>query len=288
MASTDTLINDVSDTSIWVAYYRDKESKRSDALFNDPLAELLIGERGKKIAEDMKSASRYSEWTVIIRTVVIDAYIHQLIAEGVDTIVNLGAGLDTRPYRMNLPAALNWIEVDYPNIIDHKNTVLRSEIPKCRLSRVAVDLADDTKRKEFLQEISATSKKIAVITEGVVIYLTEKQTSALAEDLEQFPSFAYWIVEYINPRVYPYLQSAARANKLKNAPFQFFPSDWLGFFKQRGWVPKELRFHGEEGFHLGRPMPTPRRGFFFRLFVAKKMLERTKRMTGFMLLQREN
>ena len=34
--------------------------------------------------------------------------------------MNLGAGLDARPYRMELPETLRWIEVDYPQVIDWK------------------------------------------------------------------------------------------------------------------------------------------------------------------------
>src|SRR3954463_8867948 len=216
MTDTAPLIQDVSDTALWVASYRAKESKRKDSLFKDPLAEILIGDRGKKIAEDMNRISKNSEWTVVMRTVAIDAYIQKLIAEGVDTILNLGAGLDTRPYRMKLPATLKWVEVDYPHIIAHKNKLLKNEKTTCQLSRISLDLADDEKRKSFLQEISAGSKKIAVLTEGVVVYLTEAQVANLASDLNSSPSFAYWIVEYMNPSIYPYLQNAVRTAKMKN------------------------------------------------------------------------
>ena len=50
------------------------------------------------------------EWMTVVRTVVIDRYLQEAIARGVDTVVNLGAGLDTRPYRMTLPASLSWVE----------------------------------------------------------------------------------------------------------------------------------------------------------------------------------
>ena len=288
MSDSAPLIQDVSDTSLWVAYYRAKETKRKDALFKDPLAEVLIGERGKKIAESMRSVGENSEWTVIMRTIVIDNYINKLVAEGIDTIVNLGAGLDTRPYRMNLPAALKWIEVDYPNIIHHKQTLLENKKPTCQLSRISLDLSDDKKRKTFLQEIAAQSKKIVVLTEGVVIYLTEKQVADLAVDLNHFPSIAYWIVEYIHPAVYPYLQSPERKEKMQNAPFQFFPADWLSFFKQHGWNQQELVYHGEEGLKLGRPMPLPKKGLLFKLFAQKAILEKTKRASGYLLLRNSN
>lgn len=103
------MINDVSDTAFWIANYRATESERPDALFRDPLARRLAGERGRAIAADMPAA-RITEWSVVMRTVIIDSFIMSAIAEGVTTIVNLGAGLDTRPYRLELPAHQRIVE----------------------------------------------------------------------------------------------------------------------------------------------------------------------------------
>ena len=49
----DTLIESVSDTAFWIAHYRAVETKRRDALFRDPLAGVLAGDRGEKIARAM-------------------------------------------------------------------------------------------------------------------------------------------------------------------------------------------------------------------------------------------
>ncbi len=288
MANSDTPIKDVSDTSLWVAYYRAKESKRPDAFFNDSLAEVLVGERGKAIAEGMHAKSENVEWTVIMRTIVIDAYILKMAQEGVDTVLNLGAGMDTRPYRMKLPPALKWIEVDYPHIIAHKNTLLKNEKPTCQLSRVELDLADAQKRLAFFEHVHSQSKKVLILTEGVVIYLTEKQVSELANDLIRFPTFSYWVVEYFNPEIYPHLKDPVRIAKLKNAPFQFYPVDWIGFFEQRGWVTKELTYHGETGARLKRPMPIPGLTFLHKLFMSKAILKKIRRMSGFLLLERKD
>jgi O-methyltransferase involved in polyketide biosynthesis len=49
----DTLIGDALDTAFWIAHYRAAETKRADALFRDPLAGVLGGERGENIAHSM-------------------------------------------------------------------------------------------------------------------------------------------------------------------------------------------------------------------------------------------
>src|SRR4051812_42087677 len=102
---TNTIINDVSDTSLWIAGFRAEESDRADALFTDKLAGRLAGERGQSMvmATPHKKAMAFA---MAVRTVAIDRLIEMAIKQGIDTVINLGAGMDTRPYRMRLPASL--------------------------------------------------------------------------------------------------------------------------------------------------------------------------------------
>src|SRR6185436_8228525 len=101
-------VRNISDTALWVAIYRARESERKDALFHDPFARRLAGERGEQIASTMRSSDKHS-WAYVIRTLLIDQFITDLINQGADMVVNLAAGLDARPYRMPLPSSLKWI-----------------------------------------------------------------------------------------------------------------------------------------------------------------------------------
>ena len=107
-------IQHVSEAALLTAGWRAMESSRSDALFLDPLAAGLAGERGLRIARTLPAGA----WVVAIRTVLIDAFLRSAISSGTDTVVNLGAGLDTRPYRMDLPSSLHWVEVDHLSLIE--------------------------------------------------------------------------------------------------------------------------------------------------------------------------
>ena len=51
-------------------------------------------------------------------------------------VINLAAGLDSRPYRMQLPASLRWVEVDLPDMLNYKQVVLANESPLCVVERV--------------------------------------------------------------------------------------------------------------------------------------------------------
>jgi methyltransferase (TIGR00027 family) len=285
MEKNDTPISNVSDTSFWVAYYRAQETDRPDALFKDPLAKVLVGQFGQKIVDSMPAISKYTSWSVISRTVIIDRFIHDLIKEGIDTVINLGAGLDTRPYRMNLPAELEWIEVDYPNIISRKNDLLKAEKPRCKLTRVELDLADGEKRRGFLTKVSPPSKKILVLTEGVIPYLSPEQVAELATELRSQSRFKYWIAEYFHQRVYKYLKDTVRVAKMRNAPFLFYPDDWFGFFEKVGWVQKDIRYTGDIAVEFKRMPPMP---WFARLMMPllpKKVKQEANHMTGYVIFQ---
>src|SRR5215471_4573647 len=168
----DRIPANVSDTARWVAVYRAWESARPDALFTDPLAAQLAGEQGRAIANLAPSQVR-NGWPTIVRTKLIDDLIMASVRDGGDCVVNLAAGLDTRPYRLPLPASLNWIEADLPEIIDEKIRLLAGEQPACRLLRDKVDLADAGQRADFLGGATRDAKKALVITEGLLIYLDE-------------------------------------------------------------------------------------------------------------------
>src|SRR3954470_716815 len=193
----DSPIKDVSDTAFWIAHYRAEETVRKDGLFRDPFAARLAGEHGAKIAATMPRSEMIA-WTVVLRTRIIDDYILDAIKSGVDTILCLGAGLDARPYRMDLPATLRWIEADYPHVIEYKERQLAGEAARCQLERVKVDLADRAVRREFLTQVDVQAQRCLVLTEGVIPYLTEEQVGSLADDLHAMRCTQYWITEYFS------------------------------------------------------------------------------------------
>lgn len=280
-------IQDVADTAFWVAYYRAKESERSDAMFRDPFAKELAGERGRLIAQNMGSIGRYTEWSITSRTVRIDRMVMQAIAEGVDLVINLGAGLDSRPYRLEVPKYLSWVEVDSTAVINYKTKILARHSPHCQVTRFSVDLADAAARQGFLNQIAPQGKKILILTEGVVTYLTEENVSELSADLREHENIRYWILEFFDPRIYKILKNRRRSAKMQNALFQFYPADWLGFFEQRGWQLEGLQFATEVATEFKRRIPMP---WYFRLmryFASQKMREKAQRLAGYMLLKRK-
>jgi methyltransferase (TIGR00027 family) len=286
---TEPLIQHVSDTAFLVAHHRAVESSRPDALFRDPLAARLAGDKGEAIARDFPAA-RMSEWSVAVRTVVIDDFLRAAFARGVDLVVNLGAGLDARPYRLDFPANVTWIEVDYPEVIAFKEERLSGETPRCRLERVGLDLADRPARQALLARLDQRATRLLVLTEGVVPYLELDQAATLADDLRALPRLDAWIIDYFAPQVHAQRRRMDRKGQLAKAHFKFNPPDWLGFFAGHGWRPREVRYLPEVGAKLGRKAPLPR-GVRLMMtllgpFVPAEKKQRFTRYTGYFLLER--
>src|SRR5262249_57502825 len=100
MSDRESRIRNISDTARWVAVYRARETQRKDAVFCDPFAQRLAGERGEQIAALMSFAEKNS-CPFVARTWLIDQVISSQVKLGTEMIVNLAAGLDARPYPIN-------------------------------------------------------------------------------------------------------------------------------------------------------------------------------------------
>ncbi len=222
-------------------------------------------------------------WGMIVRTSAIDRLIHEALAAGVDTVLNLGAGLDTRPYRMKLPAALRWIEADFPGIVELKNSTLGEHQAVCKLERVGIDLLDLASRRELLAEYALSATSALVITEGVLPYFSVADAATLADDLHAAPWIRYWIQDFDNAAQ----RSSARGweAKLEAAPLLFKVNDWFQFFSKYGWSCAHVVTSLEESQRINRPYP---RDFPFGLIMRalpKAMREQIQSLSGAVLLQ---
>jgi methyltransferase (TIGR00027 family) len=276
------LIRNVSDTARWVAVYRAQETERPDALFRDPFARRLAGERGEQIAKAMPLGDAMS-WSMVTRTVLIDDLVREEIADGVDTVINLAAGLDTRPYRMQLPPSLKWIEVDLPEILAYKEEILAGEKPVCSLERIRLDLSKMQARRELFADLGRRSNRALVITEGLLIYLTSEDVAELAKDLAAPASFQSWILDVISPGGLKMLGNAMHRELSQSAPFKFAPPEGPDFFVPYGWTPVAVHSVLKNAARLKRLPPLFR---LFALFPETRRSRRHRPWTGICLLKK--
>jgi methyltransferase (TIGR00027 family) len=234
-------VRGVSDTARWVAYFRAVETRRSDALFRDPYAERLAGAHGFRIANTLPDGNKH-EWAWVARTYLFDQFLSRAIQEGTDLVVNLAAGLDARPYRMNLPATLQWVEVDLPEIVAYKEEVLADEKPRCRLERISLDLSDVLARRELFARLDGGATKVVVASEGLLIYFMAEEVASLAKDLAVGKHFRSWIIDLASPGQLRLMQrTTGKQLSEAGAAFKFGPPEGANFFKPYGWEPKDVQ-----------------------------------------------
>lgn len=237
----DPIIRDIADTARWMAVYRARESERDDAVFKDPFARALAGERGEQIAAAMTFGEE-NAWSFIARTYLFDRFVARGVEGGVDLIVNLAAGLDTRPYRMSLPPSLRWVEVDLPEILDYKEGVLASATPACQLERVRLDLSNPDARRGLFARLGRSASNVLVLSEGLLIYLMPTEVCALGADLADAANFNHWVVDITSPGLLEMLkQRMGSVMSEAGAPFIFAPAEGPEFFEKCAWKPIEVK-----------------------------------------------
>ena len=159
----------------------DAEHPRS--LCNDHFAKRFLDARGMEIFEPFKSET-LPNISNTVRCHIIDETIrNQLITKPDSLIISIGAGFDTRPYRIK---GGHWVEIDEPQIIEVKNEKL--PISECtnNLTRISIDFS-----LENLTEKLADYRQhqyIIVVIEGVFMYLENDAIETTINQLQMlFP-----------------------------------------------------------------------------------------------------
>jgi len=193
-------------------------------------------------------------WAWVARTYLFDQFIMQELEQGVDMVVNLAAGLDARPYRMALPASLQWVEVDLPEILAYKEEILAKEKPSCALERIRLDLSEGYARRGLFAELNRRRNKILVLTEGLLIYLDAEEVASLAKDLSANSHFERWIMDLASPGLLRMMQLTTGKQLSKvGAPFKFAPPEGPAFFTARGWESTDVKGLLKTATRFGRP-----------------------------------
>jgi methyltransferase (TIGR00027 family) len=280
-------IENISDTARWVATYRAMESERPDAIFTDPFARRLAGEKGQQIVDAMKRG-RAMAWPMIVRTAVFDEIILDRVRAGADMVVNLAAGLDARAWRLPLPPTLRWVDVDLPGILRHKTETLAAETPVCRYEAIAAYLTDPPRRHALFMQLGAEAEKALVITEGLLVYLTPEQVSSLARDLHAARGFRWWVIDLANPRLLAMMSRMwGKTVNAGNAPFQFAPAEGTAFFRPLGWREVAFRSTMDEAQRLHREMRLMWLWRFLGRLGSAARREEARRMSGIVLMERD-
>ncbi|MDA4109247.1 class I SAM-dependent methyltransferase [Mycolicibacterium holsaticum] len=188
------LASSVGATATSVAAQRALASRAPDPLIEDPYADALVKAVGLEhciriadgdlpVDDPLLDRQRMCE-QIAVRTRYFDDFFLSAASAGIRQAVILAAGLDTRAYRLPWPSDTVVFEVDQPQVIEFKSTVLEwlgAALPAERRT-VAVDLRDDwpsaLRDKGF-----DTEAPTAWIAEGLLIYLPPEAQDRLFDHI---------------------------------------------------------------------------------------------------------
>jgi methyltransferase (TIGR00027 family) len=251
-------IEHVSDTALLIAAARAIETERPDGLIRDPFAAQLAGDRGLGLARTGK-APEWMAFGIGIRTHSIDELVLKVIGKGdINTVLSLGAGLDTRAWRLDLPASLRWIEVDFPAILDYKSRLLADVPAHCHVERDSADLNDTVGRRRVLDRASADDSRCLIISEGLLEYLPIETLRAFIQETLATPAFRFWMFDVTSP----YLMRLAHAGLVDDienvrAETHLKADELVELVKKSGWHLVESRKTVEESMRIGRHRVAP-------------------------------
>jgi len=132
----------------------------------------LAGERGARLARETEAFATIAN-SVACRTAVFDELISSTVKrESIELIINLAAGLDTRPFRLELPSGLLWVDVDRGSILEYKRYRLTGADPTCEYQQCCADLTKPPELHRVLEH-AHDGRRTLVFTEGLLVYLSE-------------------------------------------------------------------------------------------------------------------
>jgi methyltransferase (TIGR00027 family) len=194
MAGLKTPSAGVGQTAIFIAWVRQMESSRPDALFRDPFAEAMLttlagdpalADVAEVIEQTHRSAGGFPEYFAV-RTRFFDDGLLAAMRAGIQQVVALAAGLDGRTVRLGCPAGTHWYEIDLPEMTALKDALIaRSRLPlTCDRYGVAADLTADW--AGALRAAGFDPAKPTVwLVEGLLMYLTTAAGETLLAALSE-------------------------------------------------------------------------------------------------------
>jgi methyltransferase (TIGR00027 family) len=179
----------VGTTAVMVAAARAVETERPDALIRDPYAKLLVTNSGAGVlweamldpevaarveALDADSAAHlhHMRGYQAVRTNFFDTFFKDAVADGIRQVVILASGLDSRAYRLDWPAGTTVYEIDQPQVLEYKSTMLAESgvNPSADRREVAIDLRQDWPAALRAAGFDSAART-AWLAEGLLMYL---------------------------------------------------------------------------------------------------------------------
>lgn len=242
----------IVDTAFYCCGARMQDAARANPVCGDNYAKMFMCDYGQGIYDKFKAETVSSTSIVVRHRIMDDVLRHMLRSNAHLCIITIGAGFDSRPYRLK---GGNWFELDEPPLIAYKNALLPTYQCANPLHRIPVEFCTE-ELEEKLAAISCGSggEPTVVILEGVFIYLNENESQKLLDSLNrQFPHLILMCDLVKREMVKQYGQSLHALVTEMGAPFQAVDEP-ESIFLSHGYHVKETISLIDESVDLGLNM----------------------------------
>jgi methyltransferase (TIGR00027 family) len=247
----------VGETARWMAAARARESRRPDRLFDDPFAEALAGPDGPGLLTHFHPSHANDDGNpyLAIRTRWFDDFLRDLVVEG-SQVVGLGAGLDTRAFRLDWPSGVTLYEVDQPAVLAYKDDRLAPSgaSPRCERHTIPVNLADDWE-SALLAAGFEPSRPTVWFAEGVFFYLPEEMARRVLRNTAKLSAPGSRIgLDLIGTGIFRLRYMRQFLSRLAEAdsPWRWGSDDIPAFMSSAGWADVKVTEPGHPGSAYGR------------------------------------
>lgn len=176
-------MNPISKTAFYCCGVRMQDAERDKPVCGDSYAKVFMNEDGLRILDMFKDETRPNASNVARHRLIDDFLRQELSANPGLCVVIIGAGFDSRAYRLQ---GGTWVELDEPEVIAYKNERLPVSQAANKLHRIPIDFATESLENK-LAPFSSHSPVVVVI-EGVFMYLEENAIRQLLQTLRRvFP-----------------------------------------------------------------------------------------------------
>ena len=164
------------------------QSQWKNPILRDPWAEEAMRHIDYDLSKQLTGMASWSMWKDIGPTIIatraatFDLLTTRYLADHPDaTVLHVGCGMDSRVFRVDPPASVQWFDVDYPDVIDLR----RQLFPKRAAYHLIGAGLDDLR---WLDEVPRDRPGL-LVAEGVLHYLSEAEVKALLNAVvAHFPS----------------------------------------------------------------------------------------------------
>lgn len=229
---------DLGMTARWAAAVRAAESNREDRLFDDPWASALAGKEGEKWLTGRPAGSTL---TMVLRTRYFDDFLLRVSGQdGINQIILMAAGLDTRAFRLGWAKNTRLFELDQLDVLNYKKEILGSMDARANCDRrvIRVDLTESW--NEALANSGFDSQKPSCwLLEGFLFYLPNESITQIINDVTDLAVPGSWMGFDINNSD---VMTSSWTKKWVDMQAQM-GAPWIGtldnpesFLSARGWL----------------------------------------------------